>query len=366
MRAWAVAEALGRRYSVSLVVPRPDGLPVPGVLPDNVSAAGPTSYGPAERARVRAAILYRSRRGEPEDWPCGARLPRHIEAAKFDAVHLFRHSMAPYAASFLGRVPCRLDLDESEVRTRLRIARLCEENGLAGRARRLQSEARFLEREERTWLPGFDTVYVSSDAERQYLTDRQLTSAAVLLPNTVPVPPAPPAPSAGGEPTLLFVGNMNYYPNEDALCFFASDVLPLLAEAGRTFRVQVAGYGPPALRRTINARAGIEWPGFVDDLASLYRGAHLVIAPIRAGGGTRIKILGAFANRRAIISTPAGAEGLEVVDGIHLLLGETAPELAAACIRLIEHPELRDEIARAGYDLALRRYSPSRLEAILV
>jgi glycosyltransferase involved in cell wall biosynthesis len=81
-----------------------------------------------------------------------------------------------------------------------------------------------------------------------------------------------------------------------------------------------------------------------------------VVVPLRAGGGTRIKILEAFARRIPVVSTSLGAEGLAVADGTSILIGDTAEELARACIRLVDDSDLARELATGGHELWASRY----------
>jgi glycosyltransferase involved in cell wall biosynthesis len=90
------------------------------------------------------------------------------------------------------------------------------------------------------------------------------------------------------------------------------------------------------------------------------------VVPLRAGGGTRLKILEAFAAGVPVVSTPLGAAGLEVVDGEHLLLAEDPGALAAATLRLIEDDDLAERLARQARSLVLERYDWRRTLAPLV
>jgi glycosyltransferase involved in cell wall biosynthesis len=90
------------------------------------------------------------------------------------------------------------------------------------------------------------------------------------------------------------------------------------------------------------------------------------VVPLRAGGGTRLKILEAFAAGVPVVSTSLGAAGLDVVDGEHLLLAERPAELAECAVRLIEDDELADRLARQARGLVEERYDWSRTLAPLV
>jgi len=103
----------------------------------------------------------------------------------------------------------------------------------------------------------------------------------------------------------------------------------------------------------------------VDDPAPLYAAADLAVVPIRAGGGTRIKILEAFALGIPVVSTRLGAEGIEALDGVHLLLADDAPAFAAACVRLKNDPDTAAALARRAALLVAENHGTERINAAL-
>jgi glycosyltransferase involved in cell wall biosynthesis len=98
-------------------------------------------------------------------------------------------------------------------------------------------------------------------------------------------------------------------------------------------------------------------------LAPLYEAADVAVVPVRAGGGTRIKILEAFAHGVPVVTTPLGAEGIAAVDGEHLLLAEDALGFARACLGVKETPALGAALAARAAALLDRRYSPAQVDA---
>jgi glycosyltransferase involved in cell wall biosynthesis len=141
-------------------------------------------------------------------------------------------------------------------------------------------------------------------------------------------------------------------------------VLPLV-RARSPSPVQLAVAGPHAAWAPEALGADVAIKGWVDDLCAEYRQADAVIAPIRAGGGTRIKALEAFAHRRPLVATPAAVEGIEVQSGEHYLAGDDAESFAAACLALIERPDDVHTMVERAYRLVSARYETVRVrEAI--
>jgi glycosyltransferase involved in cell wall biosynthesis len=160
-------------------------------------------------------------------------------------------------------------------------------------------EAALLRRLERRWLPRFDRVWVCSRPDADSLARRVPGVHPGVAPNVVPVPCAAPEGPAAAPFRFLFIGTLGYYPNQDALLWFLREILPRMRpQTDRPFRVTVAGGGlPPALARQLRSAPEVEVLGYVEDLASLYRESGAVVVPLRAGGGSRIKIIEAFAGR---------------------------------------------------------------------
>ncbi len=288
----------------------------------------------------------------------------------YQAVHVLRLYLAPFAEPYLasqaaGGPGCRLDLDDHEVTTRRRIASLLRENGDQDRARVEDWEADRYQALGAALLPRFNRVYVAAAADRDMVAAEHPGVDVRILANVVRPPGALAAPPDGEPFTFLFVGNFDYYPNHDAARYFCAQVLPLLrAGAPGPFRVRFVGARPPDAVRALAGEPEVTVVGPVADVTGWYEGAHAVIVPVRAGGGTRIKILEALAHRRPVVSTLAGADGLGITAGRHLLLAGSAQEFAAQCILLMRDPALRRALAGRGASFVRPRV-PGRLRECL-
>jgi len=296
--------------------------------------------------------------------PAIAQLAEAFPPASVGAVHVFRLYLAPFAEPWLAAgVPCRLDLDDHESRTRQRIADLHAAAGEADAAMLERVEGEKYLAMETQYLRRFERVYVCSAVDREEVARAHGLTNVAVIPNGVRPPriavPLPPDPF-----TFVFVGSLGYYPNDEAAVFFCSDVLPKLrARSNRAFRVLFVGSNPSArLRALAAAQPDVRLAGMVPDIVSAYTDAHAVIIPLRAGGGTRIKMLEAFEYRRPVVSTSLGAEGLEVEHGEHALLADTPDAFAAQCARLMEDAPLRDALATHALELVRREHTP---EAVL-
>lgn len=149
---------------------------------------------------------------------------------------------------------------------------------------------------------------------------------------------------------ILFVGSFAHLPNLMALDFFLRESWPLLCQRGTALHV-IAGARAEHYRELYRdrvqvdlARPGLELEGFVSDVRPAYRRAAVVIAPLLASAGTNIKIMEAMAMGRAIVSTPAGINGLTLAEGSDVVVARSGAEMAAAIQRLLDNPDERRRI----------------------
>jgi glycosyltransferase involved in cell wall biosynthesis len=167
-------------------------------------------------------------------------------------------------------------------------------------------------------------------------------------------------PMAAGTPRqaeILFVGSMSYPPNIDAVTYFCRDILPRIAAIIPDARLSIVGAQPPPSVSRLADGDRIRVTGFVPDVRPYYEAAAAVVVPLRVGGGIRMKILEGLALAAPMVSTSIGAEGLGLADGEELLLADTPESFAAAVVRLMRQPELRQHLARRARETAVRRFS---------
>ena len=214
-------------------------------------------------------LAGRGSAGESPSRPVLARFatPTVVRAARrafgsrtFDEVHVFRLYMAPFADPYLsvaaGRRPiCALDLDDHESRTRERLAALHAAAGDGRSAMHEIAEATRYRAMERHYLPLFARVYVCSGKDREAIARSCVEARLSVVPNGVRIPAeAPPVRRANRSVTALFVGNLSYYPNEDAVVFLCTEILPRIrAATGRSVRALLVGSG--AVPRSVRSPA---------------------------------------------------------------------------------------------------------------
>jgi glycosyltransferase involved in cell wall biosynthesis len=227
---------------------------------------------------------------------------------------------------------------------------------VGGAARRLFAAVnwRKLRREERRAWRSVDGCTVTSVRDQELLLRDEPRVPCRVVPNGVDVDYFRPDPAAVVDPkTVLFFGANNYYPNADGIRYFLNDVFPLLRSRGLTLKI----VGPPADWLTRLERKDVIVTGFVDDVRPHLASAGVVIAPLRIGGGTRLKILEAMAMGKAVVSTSIGAEGLDVEHERNLLLGDDARAFARQVERLVDDRALAERLGVGARALVEGRYS---------
>jgi len=170
-----------------------------------------------------------------------------------------------------------------------------------------------------------------------------------VLPNGFDFPAAPPPVSDVECHRLIFFGSLFYRPNADGVRWMCREVWPLVRARVPDARLEIAGLGNEALE-DLSTTPGVAFHGFVDDLSALMRGSAALVVPLRVGGGTRIKILEAWANGLPVVSTTVGAEGLSARDGETVLLGDTAEAFAERCVSILQDTALRRRLAMAAHE----------------
>ena len=192
---------------------------------------------------------------------------------------------------------------------------------------------------------------VTSETDRSSILAETPESAAKVrvLPNTVDTRRIPALPDASESRTVLFVGDFNYVPNQEAAEFISRSLAPSLPSA----RFLLVGSNPPS---GIAGVPNVVAPGRVPDLQAILRDAAVCIAPLRHGSGTRVKILTYLAAARPVVATTKAVEGLPVIDGVHLLIRDDAAEFREAVDGLLGDPENRHDLGMRGRGLVESKF----------
>jgi polysaccharide biosynthesis protein PslH len=208
----------------------------------------------------------------------------------------------------------------------------------------------------------------------QVFTDRDAAAIARLAPDVsdrvrvnpfglVLAPPPDPAREVPG--TLLFVGNFTHAPNRDAATWLAREILPAVRARCPQATLRLVGNAAP--RDVLDlAGPGVEVVADAPSVEPHLEAASVVVAPLRTGGGMRMKVLEAMAAAKPVVTTGRGAEGFSRLDpDPPLVIAERGEDIAAATAALLEDTDSRRELSRRGRDFAQRHHSPAAWAARL-
>ena len=200
---------------------------------------------------------------------------------------------------------------------------------------------------EKLMLPKFSKSLVCSTEDRDYLINAGITNVDVL-PNGVNLKSfSPQGSDAIIKNRILFTGNMDYAPNVDAVQYFVDEIFPLILEKHPESHFVIAGQRPVKAVLDL-ASDRIEVTGFIENLASEYAKANVVVSPLRIGAGTQNKVLEALAMNQAVVCSKVGFLGLGLKSGEGILMGETAQEFANHVVSILTSEELRKRLGETG------------------
>jgi polysaccharide biosynthesis protein PslH len=226
-------------------------------------------------------------------------------------------------------------------------------------------QALLTEKEEARFCHSFAANVVVSGEDKRLLLDVAPDAIIDVVPNGVDTKwfhPTQTLEKAG----IVFVGGYNWHPNRDGMSYFCSSILPLLRSAGVKAPITWVGSAPNKVKKEMLDRFGLILTGYVDDIRPIVDRSACFIVPLRAGGGTRLKILDAWAMGKAVVSTRVGAEGLQAHDGQNILLRDSPEAFAHAVKTVLEDDALRLQLEAAGRATAESTYDWDVLEGRLI
>jgi glycosyltransferase involved in cell wall biosynthesis len=294
--------------------------------------------------RVYTRFLYDSREFRE-------RLVSLLARQNCDLIHMDSLDLAGYLPS-LGDLPvvCVHHNVESEL-----LARRASVERAGWRRRYLARQARLMEREEREWCRKVTRNVAVSPADAASLASIAPGAAVSIVPNGVDVDEFRPAPGANDR--ITYVGGTAWLPNLDALDFFCAAILPRLRARRALPRIQWIGAATAKQQQHYYDRFGVELTGHVPDVRPFIRDSICSIVPLRVGGGTRIKILNAWAMGRAVVSTSIGCEGLDATNGSNILVADDPDAFADAVQRVLDDGTLRTELGARARRTVEQTYS---------
>jgi len=211
----------------------------------------------------------------------------------------------------------------------------------------MNHQADLLEKVERRLCPRFDLNVMMSEADAERLNALRGSARTAVIPNGVDIDFFRPDDSAKVvEGRVAFLGPTYMFPNRDAVEFFLRDAWPLIRQRCRESTFHLIGKNSVEEKARFETHPGVTCNGHVPDIRPHFAEAAVSVVPIRVGGGTRLKILDAWAMGKAVVSTTVGCEGLQTVDGLNILIRDDPTEFAKAVVQLLGDRDLRERLGR--------------------
>lgn len=270
---------------------------------------------------------------------------------RFDAIQLESSVLCAF------RFPSgpRLILDEHNVEYEV-FERMHEsERSLPRRSFNRLEYVRFRRFEQRWWRH-IDGCAVTSEREERIVRAHAPATPTAVVPNGVDLDYFRPPAVEAETKTAVFNGVLDYRPNLDAAHYLTDEIWPRVRARFPGALLSIVGRGEPEEIRRL-CRPGVYVTGEVPDVRPHLAKAAVVVVPIRMGGGTRLKVVEGLAMGKAMVSTSLGCEGVNVGDGEHLLVADTAEAFANAVVRLFEDRTLRGALGSAGRARMEEEYS---------
>jgi polysaccharide biosynthesis protein PslH len=204
-------------------------------------------------------------------------------------------------------------------------------------------------------MKSFRYCTVVSEPEKRLLEQIGVRAEKIkVIPNSIALDPVSKLSAIPEQNSLIFPGSILFYPNYEAVTWFLEEIFPLILNRIPTAQLKITGEYQGL---TLPFETGVILTGYVDDIKPLIARSWVSLAPIRQGGGTRLKILESMSLGTPVVSTSKGAEGLDVKHEQHMLIADDPQEFAEAVIRLLSDLELRTRLAENGLQLVAEKYN---------
>jgi sugar transferase (PEP-CTERM/EpsH1 system associated) len=318
-----------------------------GILTDRISPAAAT-------ARMLSKLPTRtpSSMGYFHAPGLAAQVREAMAKKQFDAIVVHCSSAAQYVEDEIG-IPKLLDFADMDSQKWLAYARFHGWPKSLG----YWLEGWKLQAAETALAAKFDCCTCITDAELRTLDSYGVECASGWFPNGVDLEYFSPGKEGYDPNTIVFVGRMDYFPNQAAMFAFCRDVLPRIREHHPLVNLTIVGAEPSREVRDLSRISGVRVTGTVPDVRPFVRAAAVSLAPLTIARGTQNKILESWAMGVPVIASSPAAAGVDAKPGEHIVVADDARDLAGAVLNLLTNRDDRQRLAKAGRTRVEQRYT---------
>jgi glycosyltransferase involved in cell wall biosynthesis len=213
-------------------------------------------------------------------------------------------------------------------------------------------------RYERTMAKQFDHILCVTRQDTMLMQWMSGKNDVSYFPRGVDIPTTIPSYSSREPQSMVFIGTFSHYPNADAALWLVREIFPLVLQKFPESKLYIIGSHPPVELKSLASRMPqVSVLGFVDDVASYMYRCRVFVAPLRLGGGVKIKVLHAMAHGVPVVTTKVGMEGIEGTQSETALIGDTAQRLANSIIALLSDSQKAELLAKNAFASLYEWYS---------
>ena len=289
------------------------------------------------------------------------RIDELVKQQSIDLIHYDTIGLAPYLARHRD-VPSVLTHHNIESHL---MARRAKHESTIFRRFYIDLQAKRLRKCEISQSPRFQSNLMMSKIDELALKEMAPGVRTHVIPNGVDLDYFEPQ-SATQDIALIYTGGMNMFANKDAVLHLLNDIWPIIKESVPDVKFYAIGQDPPnELIEMSKDDPSIIVTGYVDDVRPFVARAAVYVVPLCVGGGTRLKVLDALAQAKAIVSTSIGCEGINVTDGVNIYIEDTNQGFARRVIELLRNEAERKRLGSAARALVKEEYSWSGIGKLL-
>jgi len=283
-----------------------------------------------------------------------AAIRRLTDTGRYDLVHVDTIGLAPYRQLSAG-LPATLTHHNIESHMMLRRA---DNAGNALARAYFREEGHRLRQFERQTAASFGAHITCSELDSERLREIVPEASIVAVPNGVDCEFFAPMGLKTRANSVVFVGTMNWYPNVHAVSYLLREVWPGLKSVVPTATLDIAGSNPPdSIVQLARSLPDVTVHGYLPDVRPLIDSAAVFACPIQDGGGTKLKILDAFAMEKCVVAHPIACEGIDIAPGRNVVLASSPQQFVSEISSLLGDDARRGALGQAARELVQARYS---------
>lgn len=302
---------------------------------------------------------------ERDDLPAYRNLVKKLlEDTQFDVIHADQLTMTQFADPEIHDMPGLYRIFDAHNATWSIFERM-QENASVFLKPVIALEAKRVKKYEGQVIRNFEHTLVVTDQDRDLLCRAtgveengiSLHTKITIIPIAVDTQQLKPIQRQPASTNIITLGTLHYPPNADGIRWFIQKVYPLVKTNFTNVTLTVIGKNPPSdFLLAASQDSSIQITGYVPDLEPYFQQAALIVVPVRAGSGMRVRILEAFSRAIPVVTTTIGLEGIAASLESDVLVGDSPEEFSSQVCRLLADPSLQDKLAENGRRLAENKY----------